>query len=279
MTDADRMTGPVMEAHIYQLYRDYFDRAERRRRWHLGDDIPWDKCSRNLNPAIADVVESFCAVELFLPDYLGKVLPLVRAYRGRAWFAANWGYEESKHSLALGDWLVRSGYRTEQQLRDVEALPARHEWTLPVDSVQGMLCYSMVQEQATWLNYRNLRRIVREQDDPALYTLLGLISVDERAHFDFFMRVARLHLADDRAGMLDQLRRVFSHFLMPALHMFPDGVERAARVKSLGLFNDELFLQEVYLPLLDTLGVSRAEMRVRTIPRKSHTPRAIPPAA
>jgi acyl-[acyl-carrier-protein] desaturase len=276
MSDADQMTGPVMEETIYQLYREYFDRAERRRRWHLRDDIPWDRCNRNLNPAIADVVESFCAVEMFLPDYLGKVLPLVRGYRGRAWFAANWGYEESKHSLALGDWLVRSGFRTERQLRDVEELPARHEWTLPVDSVQGMLCYSMVQELATWLNYRNLRRIVGEQDDPALHTLLGLIAVDERAHFDFFMKVARLHLMIDRRGVLEQLRRVLGQFLMPSLHMLPDGVERAARVKDLGLFNDELFLQDVYLPLLEALGVSRAEMRVRTVPKKSHTPGALP---
>jgi hypothetical protein len=35
-------------------------------------------------------------------------MPQVRGSRGRAWFHANWGYEESKHSMALGDWLLRS---------------------------------------------------------------------------------------------------------------------------------------------------------------------------
>src|SRR4051794_26388795 len=101
--------GSPFEQKIYDLYRDFFNKAERRRRWSLEDDIPWGQCNPRLDPAVADVVESFCAVELYLPDYVGKILPLIRGTRGRAWFAANWGYEESKHSLALGDWLVRSG--------------------------------------------------------------------------------------------------------------------------------------------------------------------------
>ena len=102
--------SPALQAQIYRLYRDFFDMAEKRRRWSLRDDIPWDQCNPALNPAVADVVESFCAVELYLPDYVAKNLPLIRAKRGRAWFTANWGYEESKHSLALGDWLLPLGH-------------------------------------------------------------------------------------------------------------------------------------------------------------------------
>jgi acyl-[acyl-carrier-protein] desaturase len=262
-------TSPTVEANIYHLYRDYFNKAEKRRRWSLETDIPWESCNRDLNPAIADVVESFCAVELFLPDYIGKILPLIRGYRGRAWFAANWGYEESKHSLALGDWLVKSGQRTEAQLEAVNQYAVDHEWTLPMDDVRGMVCYSMVQELATWLHYRNLRHLVREQDDPALNALLGLVQVDERAHFDFFCKLVKLHLADDRPGTLEQLRRVFSHFLMPAFHMFPDGARRKAAVQALGIFDDNVFIEGVYLPILETLGVTRTEMRTRAA-RKSH---------
>ena len=56
-----------------RLYRDYFDKAEKKRRWSLKDDIPWHECNRSLDPAIADVVQTFCAVELYLPDYVGKL--------------------------------------------------------------------------------------------------------------------------------------------------------------------------------------------------------------
>src|SRR5437588_10901274 len=128
MSEGDAATGPALEAKIYDLYRDFFNKAERRRRWNLESDIPWDQCNRNLDPAIADVVETFCSVELFLPDYVGKILPLIRGARGRAWFAANWVYEESKHSLALGDWLVRSGFRTEHDMEKIQRYAVEHEW-------------------------------------------------------------------------------------------------------------------------------------------------------
>src|SRR5438874_3853667 len=92
--------SPEMQLAFYRLYRDFFDLAERKRRWSLRDDIPWDACNPHLDPAIADVVESFCAVELYLPDYVAKAMTVFRPSRACAWFYANWGYEESKHSLA-----------------------------------------------------------------------------------------------------------------------------------------------------------------------------------
>jgi acyl-[acyl-carrier-protein] desaturase len=263
MAGSAQPDSPAVAAGIYRLYREFFDRAEKKRRWSLRDDIPWDQCNPSLNPAIADVVESFCAVELFLPDYVGKILPLIRANRGRSWFTFTWGYEESKHSLALGDWLLRSGHRTEEQLADLEGHVFRHEWELPLDSVRAMVIYSMVQELATWLHYRNLRHLVGERDDPALHRLLGFVSVDERAHYDFFTKVVRLHLVDDRPGTLEQLRRVLNHFSMPAVHLLADGRQRVEAVKALHIFDDEIFYKDVYLPILAALGVSRSEMRRR----------------
>ena len=261
--------SPAMRQKVYRLYRDFLDLAERKRRWSLRDDIPWDKCCRTPNPAVADVIESFCAVELYLPDYVGKILPHIRANRGRAWFTANWGYEESKHSLALNDWLLRSGSRTEEQMADLEGRVYAHEWNLPMDSVQGMVCYSMVQEVATWLNYRNLRNVVGAQGDPALYKLLGLISVDERAHFDFFRSLVQMQLEEDREGTLEQMRRVLNHFSMPAIHSLADGRRRIEAIKSLRIFDEEIFFQDVYLPVLASLGIQRAEMRNPCLNRKT----------
>ena len=45
---------------ISRLFRDFFDHAEKKRRWNLRDDVPWGQCNRSLNPAIADVMETFC---------------------------------------------------------------------------------------------------------------------------------------------------------------------------------------------------------------------------
>jgi acyl-[acyl-carrier-protein] desaturase len=262
---------PELEARFWQLYRDFFDMAERRRRWSLRDDIPWEQCNPRLNPAIADVVESFTAVELYLPDYTSKILPVVRSSRGRTWFYANWGYEESKHSLALGDWLVRSRSRSDEQMADLEGDVFRQEWNLPHDSQLGMLVYAMTQELATWLSYRNLRlRAGEGGGDPALAKLLLLLAVDERAHYDFFKQCVEVFLRHDRAGTLEQLRRVMNNFAMPAIHdLIGDSRRRVARIKELDIMSEDLYYREVYLPILRALGVDRAEMRNRLPAKKS----------
>src|SRR5947209_4529999 len=208
MASVLRPDSPELRAGLYQMFREFFGHAERKRRWSLADDIPWDQCNRGLDPAIADVVESFWAVEMYLPDYVAKALPMIRANKGWAWFHANWGYEESKHSLALGDWLLKSGARTDEQMADLEGQLFAHQWQVPYESPTGMVIYAMVQELATWVHYRNLRRRVDEGADPALSRLLGLIAVDERAHHAFYRSVVQFFLGLDRRETLEQLRRV-----------------------------------------------------------------------
>lgn len=260
--------GPALNREIWKIYREFFDLAERRRRWSLADDIPWDQCNPATLRAIADVVESFCAVELFLPDYVGKFLPLVRGARGRAWFAANWGYEESKHSMALQEWLVRSGHRTEEQIEEVCSWAVIGEWHLPTDDVRGLACYTMCQELATWLHYRNLRLTVGDTD-PALSKVLTLLSIDERAHYDFYVKVMKLHLEDDRAGTLEQLRRVINGFAMPATHLLADSAARANAVRDLKLFSEAQFYADVLLPIMNTLSIDKSELRNRAAQKKS----------
>jgi acyl-[acyl-carrier-protein] desaturase len=144
----------------------------------------------------------------------------------------------------------------------------QHEWNLPLDSGWGMVSYSMSQELATFLHYRNLRQLVGEQGDPALYKLLGLVCVDERAHYDFFRRTVQLLLKVDRPGTLEQLRRVLNAFAMPAVHMLASGRRRMEAVKSLRIFDEEVYFNEVFLGILADLGVERSEFRRRT-PRES----------
>jgi hypothetical protein len=133
---------------------------------------------------------------------------------------------------------------------------------MPHDSAVGMLVYAMVQELATGLNYRNLRRRAESVGgDPALCKLLGFLGVDEQAHHHFFLEAVRLFLRHDREGTLRQVRRVLHNFSMPAIYELADGPRRVAAIKALGIFNDELYFREVYQPILAALGVSRPELR------------------
>lgn len=263
MAEGSHPSSPEVEKELWVLYRDFFDRAEKKRRWSIRDDIPWNDINNKPDPAIADVVESFCAVEMYLPDYTSKILPVVRPSKGRTWFYANWGYEESKHSLAMGDWLLKSGARSEEYMADLESGIFKQEWNLPHDSQLGMLVYAMVQEHATWLNYRNLKvRCAERGGDPALEKLLLLVSVDEKAHYAFFMNCVQVFLKHDREKVLEQMRRVMNNFNMPAIHdLLENNRRRVEQVKQLNIFSEDLYYREVYLPIIEELGVTRAELR------------------
>src|SRR5438067_5282859 len=134
-----------IEKQFFENFLKFFHQAEERRRWNIERDIPWDKVNRTTSERTAKIVESFSAVELYLPDYTSKMLHMIRRSRGRAWFQANWGYEESKHSLVLADWLLASGKRTEKQLRAFEHLVLEEEWQLPFDHPRQMIIYTMIQ--------------------------------------------------------------------------------------------------------------------------------------
>jgi acyl-[acyl-carrier-protein] desaturase len=262
---------PEVEAALLRHYRDYFDKAERKRRWRIADDIPWNECNPNLAPAVADVVESFCAIELYLPDYINKILPVVRHSKGRTWFYANWGYEESKHSISLGDWLLKSGHRSQEYMFDLERRVFEHEWNLPQDNHLGMLAYAMVQEQVTFLNYRNLRQRTKALGgDPALDKLLGFISIDEAAHHDFFKECFEMFLKLDREASIAALRRVFEEFKMPAIHDLLDNSEkRVARIRDLEIFNEDIFFRDVLFEIIEDLGIDKYELKPRSKPKKS----------
>ncbi len=227
-----------------------------------------------LSPAVADIVESFCCVELYLPDFLSKILPVVRPSKGRTWFYANWGYEESKHSLAMGDWLLKSGHRSEEQMKDLEQMVFSSEWNLPYGSHLGMLAYAMVQEHATFINYRNLRQRASELGgDPALQKLLSYVGVDESSHYGFFRDCLAQFLKYDRDTVVEQLRTVLNNFRMPAIHDLLDASERRiARIRELDIFSETIYYGEVYLPVLRSLGIDRSEMREGRKARKSAQP-------
>lgn len=258
--------NPETRRKIWQAYREYFDKAERKRRWNVREDIPWDSVNKDIDPVVADVIQTFCMVELYLPDYLSKQLPQVRNNRGRAWMLANWGYEESKHSMVLEDWLVRSGHRTENQIESMVDGVNEKEWMLKYNDAKASVIYTMMQELATQLNYRNLRRVAGGKC-PALDKVLELVSMDEAAHAQFFRKLTEIYLEDDRAGTIASFKLVANTFSMPADQLLADGRRRAAEVKALKIFDEQVYLEEVYKPLIGRLGLTRDELRPKKIHR------------
>lgn len=244
-----------MEEFFYREYIKYFKLAEEKRRWNMFRDIHWEEANPDTSETLAQCVETFCAVEMYLPDFTAKLLTMVRRSRGRSWFHVNWGYEESKHSLTLEAWLLASGHRTEEQRKQTEQALLDQEWELPFDHPRQMVCYTMIQELATFWNYRNLEKVAAHEKDWALVGALRLISVDERVHYNFYKQAVLEWMKHDDRGTVEDVKYVFDNFTMPGHSQIPN-YEQAARVlaKS-GVYGPREYIKLVKNPVLEDLGL------------------------
>lgn len=248
-----------LERRLYDQYLQFFDAAERERRWSPLRDVPWSDARPDVSEELLTVAETFCAVESYLPDYVARGINLVRSHFGQAWFAANWAYEESKHALVLMEYLMRSGRRTPEQLLDFQSALKAREWTLPFSTPRQMTVYGALQEMATFVIYCKQEARAKREGDGALAAIFRLIARDEIAHTRFYEDVVRALLAEDREGTLADVALVVRGFEMPGVSLVPDYDRRIEVMRDAGI-DRAVFLQKVFFPVLKRLGTSRSEL-------------------
>jgi acyl-[acyl-carrier-protein] desaturase len=255
---------------MYRLYMEFFEHAERSRRWNPMSDIPWEKLE---SPAgqqrLADAtgsaaaentavcLETFCAVELFIPDYTLNGLALSREVYGQAWFHLCWGYEESKHSLVFRQYLLKAGLRTLDQYLDYEHKVLQTVWTLPFPTNREMACYGALQEIATYLIYAKQRDKHAREGNEVLARLYELVARDEAAHAAFYRNLMRYEYQEDPQGTSEDLAHVIAHFEMPGVGLVPDFPQRL-EVEGVGVSKQE-FMEKGLMPTLRFMGLSRSD--------------------
>jgi acyl-[acyl-carrier-protein] desaturase len=247
---------------LYRLYATFFDKAEQERRWNPFKDVPFEKIpAGGADPTLITVAETFCCVESYLPDYVSKGINIVRPYFGQTWFSANWGYEESKHSVALLEYLLRSGARTPEQMFDLQERLMKLEWKLPFDTARQMTIYGCFQEMATFVIYIRQEQRAKEMGDECLSTIFRLNARDEIAHTRFYQDVTKVLLEEDREGTLRDIAHVAKNFQMPGVGLVPDYEERIQVMREEGRMDRGVFLQKVFFPVLKYLDVTRHELQ------------------
>jgi acyl-[acyl-carrier-protein] desaturase len=261
-----------IEDGLYANYLAYFRKAEDTRRWKLHTDIPWELCKPDVPEDVAIMVEGYFAVESYLPDFVTEAMQMVRRSRGRAWFQANWGYEESKHAMAWETWLVTSKKRTQAQMDEYAEYLSEKQWTLPYDTPRRMIIYQMIQERATYLKYHHLAARAEREEDKALATALRIIAKDEIAHHGFFYKGVQLYLTYDTAETLDDIAHVLKSFAMPARNFLWNWNEFEEVVAKAGIYGAREHIKDVQNPILNALGyenrrdLERAALRMRLAP-------------
>ena len=245
---------------FYRAYMDFFETAERKRRWNLFEDVPWGKLSARSNSEERAIrIETYCAEEMYLPDYTVGSMELQRGVFGLAWFQAAWSYEESRHGLVFREYLLRSGLRTQEQFDKLEAGVFSRSWKAPFATRRQMTCYAALQESATYLAYRAQKDRAELEKDAPLEAIFFLVSRDEAAHAGFYRAVIESEMAEDRVGTLADLAHVIANFKMPGDGLIPNYHENL-RIGGGGI-SPRLFLTRAVLPLIKQLGTNRDELK------------------
>jgi acyl-[acyl-carrier-protein] desaturase len=253
------ITNRARKDKMYRAYMEFFEIAERKRRWNIWDDVPWEKLDpRFNNEADAVRIESYCGVELYVPDYTASGLLHARDIFGEAWFAANWGYEESKHALIYREYLIRSGLRTEEQYLEYEQQILSKTWINPASSMRQIAMYGALQELATYHIYHQQYQKAAREGNEVLKQVLHLVARDEAAHCGFYRNVVAFDLEDDPEGAMIDLAQVVSKFQMPGAALIPD-YEQRVLVEGVGLTREQ-FMQSALFPTLKRFGVSRSDI-------------------
>jgi acyl-[acyl-carrier-protein] desaturase len=249
-----------MRDQIYRIYLDFLETAESKRQWSIFNDVPWERLdSSKATEAVGQRVELFCSEELYVPDYSSAGLDLSRHMFGMSWFQTRWAFEESKHGLAFREYLTRSGLRSEAEFEGLERQTFARRWNLPFATTRQMACYGALRESVTYTAYNLQRNIACGAGDQVLEAIFFLVGRDEAAHAGFYRSMIRLELAENRAATIADLAYVLSNFKMPGDGLIPD---YAQRLRSSGAgISPRLFLQRVVWPLLNTLEISRNELK------------------
>lgn len=245
---------------VYREYMTFFEKSERTRRWSVFNDVPWDKvesCPRD--PDLALCAETFCGVEMYLPDYVAQGINTLRDSFGQAWFQANWAYEESKHALVLREYLLRTGQRSMEQTLAFERAILGKKWQKPFTTARQMTLYGALQEMTTFVIYHKQEGMARDRGDELLASIYSLIARDEIAHCRFYEKVSALLLEEDPDGVKADLAHVFRHFSMPAYDLVPDYDSRITVMRTAGI-DRGVFIKDVWLTILKRLGLTRHDL-------------------
>ena len=244
---------------VEQTFWSFFNRSEDpegwNRRWVIERDVPWEGVGREpLSEDAASMIESFFAVESYLPDFAEKGLGYYRSIVGLSNSQINWSYEELKHGRTLQLVLERSGARTPDETRDFRMSLARKAWTMPYPTARQMLIYATFQEKETNRNYEHLRDVLANGGSMGAAQALRIIGRDEAFHHAFYKDLVRMLLEYDEVGTAQDILKVAESFRMPAQHLMPDMGNRVRTMVRHKVFGKRQVRDEAIIPTIKAFG-------------------------
>jgi acyl-[acyl-carrier-protein] desaturase len=278
-----------------EAFNRFFHKSMKVRNWTPWEDLPLAEMRERghlLSEDTVTIIQAYLGIENYVGDYVREGLDLAHSQRERRNLLLAWGSEEMKHAEAWELVLIHSGRRTEEQLRDYREGLLVHKWTLredhpSIDTALGVICYSMLQERATYYNYEEMRkRIRREYGLPERPTeaerergleigaagAFRMVANDESAHLSIFLEFVRIYLRYLPQDTVATLLKVFNNFKMPAQHLLPDASQLNEALERTLLYTPLKYVRNVRNAVLDALGFEHK----RALERAAHEATLLP---
>jgi acyl-[acyl-carrier-protein] desaturase len=184
-----------------------------------GDSIQTDRLTEDQRGAVSFIT----FIEDHLPGYFAEYHrlfpvdsspPLSQFIHNRELyrFTVRWAQEEDRHAHVLFLYQVRSGMASAEDLRRSLAVEGRKQFTLgDLQPVQAFT-YTLLQEKATQLFYRQFASVLTE---PVLQNILTHLARDEARHFAFFVKVVEAYIRECGEAVFPLIKDVVQDFRMP----------------------------------------------------------------
>jgi acyl-[acyl-carrier-protein] desaturase len=218
--------------------------------WELGRSYtkePWDERQSALSQAARTALELNLLTEDNLPYYH---LAIWQTFGGRgAWaeWARRWTAEESRHSIALRDYLVVTRAVDPVALeRERMEHVSRGYYPRNLAGPLDGLVYVTLQELATRIAHRNTGALT---GDPIADRMLVRIAMDENLHYAFYRDVAAAAIELDPSAMVLAMQRQVLGFAMPGFEL-RSFRERAITIAAAGIYDLRIHYEQVLCPVL-----------------------------
>lgn len=289
----------AVEQETLDAFIEYFGRAMEYRRWSPWHDLPVDEMREHghkLSEDTIHLIEGFLGIEEYVGDYVIDGLEMFRNNRTRRNLQLQWGAEEMKHGVAWEQVLLHSGARTEEQLQAYCAKVSEHRWSHKnhkgADTPLGVAIYAMMQERATYYNYEQIRKRIREEyglpvrlteeekqrgKEIGVAEAFRVVSVDEIAHHAIFLKYVQIHLKYFPEMTLEKMEEVFSGFNMPSLRLIPNRRNFVRSVIRTNLHDAEKHERDVHNPVLRAVGLEDNAALERAVQEAKLLPKGLGP--
>ncbi len=263
LTDSDliRELEPVVEAGVNQHFAATTN-------WSPHDYVPWSDGSNYSalggraweleQSPLSELARIAMVTNLLTEDNLPSYH---RAVAGSftlddAWgtWVNRWTVEESRHGIALRDYLVVTRAVDPLELERARMVQVTSGFSpgqqgqgdIAPESLLDAAAYVTFQELATRVSHRNTGKAC---DEPVADALLKRIAFDENLHMIFYrgLMAAALDLSPDRA--MHSICRILVNFQMPGFSI-PNFRRNAVTMAVGGIYDARQHLDEVVLPVL-----------------------------